>query len=68
MQGIPLRNRIAVSLISTASVLLTAITPSLAQLPEAQPATERTAVLAEWESLKYGMFIHIGLSTFVQEE
>ena len=68
MRGIPLRNRVAVSVIATASVLLTAVTPSLAQLPVAQPATERTAVLAEWESLKYGMFIHFGLSTFVQEE
>jgi len=33
-----------------------------------RPATERTPVLAQWESLQYGMFIHFGLSTFVQEE
>ena len=28
------------------------------------PATERTARLAEYESLKYGMFIHFGMGTF----
>ncbi len=28
------------------------------------PATDRTAWLAEWEKLKYGMFIHFGMSTF----
>jgi serine/threonine protein kinase/formylglycine-generating enzyme required for sulfatase activity/Flp pilus assembly protein TadD len=28
------------------------------------PATKRTAKLAEWEGLKYGMFIHFGMSTF----
>jgi alpha-L-fucosidase len=31
------------------------------------PATERTPQLAEWESLKYGMFIHFGMSTFSAE-
>lgn len=33
-----------------------------------QPATERTPTLAQWESLKYGMFIHYGMSTFTQNE
>ena len=28
------------------------------------PAAERTPRLAEWEGLKYGMFIHFGMSTF----
>jgi len=60
MQRISLRNCVAVSGIATASVLLTAVTASLAQLPVAQPATEQTAVLSERESLKYGMFIHFG--------
>lgn len=32
------------------------------------PATERTPALAEWQQLRYGMFIHFGLSTFTQEE
>ncbi len=68
MHEIWLRYSVAVSIILAASVLPTATTPSLAQLPAAQPATERTAVIAEWESLEYGMFIHFGLSTFMQEE
>ncbi|MCU0960788.1 MAG: alpha-L-fucosidase [Pirellulaceae bacterium] len=41
---------------------------ALAQHPLVQPATGRTPVIAQWESLKYGMFIHFGLSTFMQEE
>jgi alpha-L-fucosidase len=32
----------------------------------AEPAAERTPILAEWESLKYGMFIHYGMSTFAE--
>lgn len=68
MQKIQLQNRVTVAAIATALVLLAATGPAVAQSPLAQPATERTAVLAEWESLKYGMFIHFGLSTFVQEE
>lgn len=28
------------------------------------PADKRTELLAEWEELKYGMFIHYGMSTF----
>ena len=35
---------------------------------EAAPATERTGVLAEWESLRFGMFIHFGMSTFTGQE
>ena len=30
----------------------------------AMPATERTPRLADWERLKYGMFVHFGMSTF----
>lgn len=36
--------------------------------PGPQPAREPTARLAVWESLKYGMFIHFGLSTFINNE
>jgi alpha-L-fucosidase len=32
------------------------------------PATERTPVLAEWEALRFGMFIHFGMSTFTGQE
>lgn len=38
------------------------------QAQSTHPATQRTPVLARWESLQYGMFIHFGLSTFMQEE
>ena len=30
----------------------------------AAPAAERTPPAAEWEKLKYGMFVHFGMSTF----
>jgi alpha-L-fucosidase len=33
-----------------------------------EPATERTKVIADWEGLKYGMFIHFGMSTFTGDE
>jgi alpha-L-fucosidase len=33
-----------------------------------QVATEPTPVLRNWENLKYGMFIHFGLSTFVGDQ
>lgn len=32
------------------------------------PATSRTAVLADWEALRFGMFIHFGMSTFTGQE
>ena len=32
------------------------------------PATARTAVLADWEALRFGMFIHFGMSTFTGQE
>ncbi len=32
------------------------------------PATERTPVLADWEGLRFGMFIHFGMSTFTGQE
>jgi len=35
----------------------------LAETPR-MPASQRTARLAEWEGLKYGMFLHFGISTF----
>ncbi len=49
-----------------AMCVCSAATPLAAQ--PIQPATERTPILARWESLQYGMFIHFGLSTFMQEE
>jgi alpha-L-fucosidase len=41
---------------------------SLAEEPRREPAMERTQVLADWEKLKYGMFIHFGMSTFAGDE
>jgi alpha-L-fucosidase len=32
------------------------------------PATGRTQVLADWEALRFGMFIHFGMSTFTGQE
>lgn len=32
------------------------------------PATDRTRVLADWEALRFGMFIHFGMSTFTGQE
>lgn len=33
-----------------------------------EPAAERTELIAEWESWRYGMFIHYGMSTFTGRE
>ena len=49
-----------------AGVLTACVVPLVALLAEGgEPAAKRTDELAEWESLKYGMFIHYGMSTFV---
>ena len=32
------------------------------------PATGRTQVLADWEALRFGMFVHFGMSTFTGKE
>jgi alpha-L-fucosidase len=36
--------------------------------PRPEPARERTKLLADWEALRYGMFIHFGMSTFTGHE
>jgi alpha-L-fucosidase len=33
-----------------------------------EPAVERTKTLADWQALKYGMFIHYGMGTFAADE
>lgn len=40
----------------------------LLSLVTALPATDRTPRVAEWEALRYGMFIHYGMSTFTGRE
>lgn len=42
--------------------------PAGARPPEPEPARERTPLLARWEALRYGMFIHYGLGTFTDDE
>ncbi|MCL4693258.1 MAG: twin-arginine translocation signal domain-containing protein, partial [Candidatus Hydrogenedentes bacterium] len=44
--------------------------PSTAQPPEPESGAQRLPLekLKEWESWKYGMFIHYGMSTYVENE
>ncbi|MGZ5488960.1 MAG: alpha-L-fucosidase, partial [Candidatus Aminicenantales bacterium] len=46
---------------------LTAAGVSACRQPPA-PAETRTPILAAWEGLKFGMFIHYGMSTFTGKE
>lgn len=48
------------------AALIAALASACAKPP--MPATERTPLLAEWEGLKWGMFIHYGMSTFTGYE
>lgn len=57
MNSRPMRRCVLAILLAAAISL-----PGLA----AEPSGERTKLLAEWESLEYGMFIHYGISTFVK--
>lgn len=50
---------ISLLLLAAASVRDARAEPS-----EIVPASKRTKLLAQWEQLKYGMFIHYGMSTF----
>lgn len=61
-------NRIAAIATALTVLLGAGVSRVQAQNQAGHPARERTTVIAEWESLKYGMFIHFGLSTFMQEE
>lgn len=48
-----------------ASTMITSTDAARAQF---EPATERTKLPADWEALRYGMFIHFGMSTFTNNE
>jgi alpha-L-fucosidase len=48
------------------ALLVVLLASAMAQA--AEPAAERTPLLADWEALKYGMFIHYGMSTFTASE
>ncbi|HBO44301.1 MAG TPA: hypothetical protein DD670_10295 [Planctomycetaceae bacterium] len=52
------------------SVSVVAFSAFACELRAAEPAVaaEPTPVLREWEQLKYGLFIHFGMSTFVVDE
>ena len=58
----------SVSILLAAIVLAAVPAVCLAEEPRPEPATERTKVIADWEALKYGMFIHFGMSTFTGDE
>ena len=42
-----------------AILALTMTTPIDAEKNQAEPATEKTKLLADWESMRYWMFIHL---------
>jgi alpha-L-fucosidase len=47
--------------------LMAAASPGCSRRP-LEPARSRTARLAEWEGLRFGMFVHFGMSTFTGRE
>jgi alpha-L-fucosidase len=49
-------------------ILAAALAVSCAKPPAPSPAEAKTALLAEWEGFKMGMFIHYGMSTFTGQE
>ncbi len=55
---------------ASAMLLLSFLTPGHTQTaPSAvEPASAETPLLRRWEALRYGMFIHFGMSTFTGQE
>jgi alpha-L-fucosidase len=53
---------------ATAVLVALAVAGAVACSKPASPAKTRTELLAEWEGLKFGMFIHFGMSTFTGQE
>ncbi|MHC4088408.1 MAG: hypothetical protein ACYSU3_24250, partial [Planctomycetota bacterium] len=41
--------------------------PLIAHEGKIEPAHQQTALLRQWQELKFGMFIHYGLSTFTND-
>jgi len=54
--------------ISATLALILAVAAAACSSGGRSPAAERTRVLADWEALHYGMFIHFGMSTFTGQE
>lgn len=53
---------------SLAWILLLVLAAAACTSGGRSPATGRTRVLADWEALRFGMFIHFGMSTFTGQE
>ena len=49
-------------------ILVLAIAAAACSSGGRSPATARNKVLADWEALRFGMFIHFGMSTFTGQE
>ncbi|MHC4088413.1 MAG: hypothetical protein ACYSU3_24360, partial [Planctomycetota bacterium] len=47
--------------------LLGWISPLIAHEGKIEPAHQQTDLLRQWQELKFGMFIHYGLSTFTND-
>jgi alpha-L-fucosidase len=60
------RRRLTRLQVMTLAIFAAVFAVSCAKTPA--PAEARTPLLAEWESLKFGMFIHYGMSTFTGQE
>jgi alpha-L-fucosidase len=68
MQVAPCGTEMIASALVALCLLAAAAATSLADEPSPMPAAERTKLIADWEALKYGMFIHFGMSTFTGDE
>lgn len=55
-------------LIPITTLLLLNVAAIAAETPTFAPATEPTPLLADWQAMKYGAFIHFGMSTFTQDQ
>ncbi len=55
-------------LIGASSIILACVGAAACTSANPSPATSRTQILADWEALKFGMFIHFGMSTFTGRE
>lgn len=49
-------------------ILILAVGGAACSTAGPSPATEQTQVLADWQALRFGMFIHFGMSTFTGYE
>jgi alpha-L-fucosidase len=57
-----------VSTAVAAALAVLAVAGTMACAGPPEPARARTGLLADWETLKFGMFVHFGMSTFTGKE